>query len=97
MGTCRTCEHARQAGKKDQTDIVGCAVMTRGDISIYDVTNSNVYEGWMYSGRRPGDKSHADTLDKGCLLNGSKLVDSEGCCNHYELATRVFTDEGEVV
>ena len=91
---CRYCEYARQAGKRNQTSVVGCAKAFRGELSVYDIDRSvGVYSGWVYSGRRPGDESKSDTLGKGALLNNATLVDSIGSCRMWEPANIIYGDK----
>ncbi len=88
---CRMCEHARQAGKRDQTDIVGCTAMTRDDVSPNQYRGGNVYEGWLYSTRRPGDErnEYEPGLWLGALVRGV-LVDSKGACPSFIQADKII-------
>ena len=95
--SCRYCEHARQVGDMSRTDVVGCALMTRGGISIYDYVGKNVYEGWMYGGRRPGDTSKSRGIGHGVHQNFSKLVDSDGHCKDFERAITIYEDNDNAI
>ena len=46
------------------------------------VRNSNIYEGYIYFGRRPGDIAKNKELGKGTLTLGL-MTDARGSCDKY--------------
>jgi hypothetical protein len=56
----------------------------------------NVYEGWFYTKRRPGDerKEGAPGEWLGAMIRGV-LVDAKGRCSSFKNAKTIYPDEGE--
>ena len=82
MRKCLNCEHARQSGKLNQTDVVACVMLTDGRAGLGDVSGSNIYEGYGYLGRKVGDSSESDGIGRG-VITLSYLVDSKGSCPSF--------------
>lgn len=88
---CGNCKHARQIADKKRQDIVGCVLLNGNPndslgsplLKMEDVRESNVYEGYVYFGRRVGDIEKSDTFGKGTLTLGL-MVDETGYCPKYE-------------
>lgn len=84
MTKCIECEWARQVGDKTCTStIVGCALLATDAIPRRIVVG-DMYSGWMYMQRRPGDVGKSDTLGKGALLHGDYLVSAEANCHKFK-------------
>jgi len=79
---CGNCEHARQVGDKSCQHIVGCVSLIKGEVSPQEVKNSNVYEGYVYCGRRVGDIKDCETFGRGVLTFGL-MTDYTGSCRLY--------------
>lgn len=83
MPNCIDCEWARQIGDKTRTDVVGCALLSTSTISPSSVIG-DLYEGWMYPQRRPGDVADSKELGKGAMINGPSLVSAQAECPSYK-------------
>lgn len=84
---CINCKWARQVGDKSRQDVVGC-VLLNGDpsdsfkaplLSPNSVENSNIYEGYIYFGRKVGDIEDSKSFGKGTLTLGL-ITDATGSC-----------------
>lgn len=82
MSHCSDCEHARQTAKKSCQNRVGCVMLGQEKITIHDVKNSELYEGYIYYGRRVGDISESKALGKGALTLGI-ITESKGTCKSF--------------
>jgi hypothetical protein len=52
-------------------------------VKQHEVLNSNIYKGYIYFGRRPGDVQESNFIGKGAITLGL-LVDSKGYCKKFE-------------
>ena len=83
---CSECYWARQAADRARQDVVGCVNMDRGGLA-YQSARGQLYTGWFYAKRAPGDVSDKDNFaGRGALVNGY-LIDAGGRCE-------LFTDGG---
>jgi hypothetical protein len=85
MKNCGNCTHARQSARLGQTEIVGCAKLTLGEISINDVSGAgNLYEGYIYGARRVGDCRESKDVGLGhSVLTLGMLCDSTMTCDRW--------------
>lgn len=81
--SCANCGNARQAADKSRQDVVGCRLMTLENVPDPSFYGGNIYEGWLYGGRRPGNTGESTTVGEGMLTRGI-LVDATGYCKHHQ-------------
>lgn len=89
--SCINCKWARQIADKENQDIVGCVLLNGNPadslkppiLHMNEVVTNNVYEGYIYFGRKVGDIADSDTFGKGTLTLGL-MVDSTGYCKKFE-------------
>ena len=85
MRICRNCEHARQCGDMKRTDVVGCAAFMDENITVHDVKNEgNIYQGYAYPKRRPGDNipTKPNEIGRGAIVY-TYLLDDVLTCKHF--------------
>ena len=83
MQRCINCIHSRQAADRSRQDVVGCPRITDNS-KLYWEAEGQLYQGWFYSCRRPGDTGDTDnTISRGAIINGI-LIDSDGYCSGFE-------------
>ena len=92
--TCRTCEHARQVGDKSRVDLVGCALLARGNIGRNHISDGKLFGGFIYVGLSPAQPSDG-TFGQGHMVNGFHIVNATASCKYYSEETRIFWQEGE--
>lgn len=88
---CGSCKWARQIADKNRTDIVGCVLLNGNPcdsfkppvLSIDKVVGGNIYEGYVYFGRRVGDIADSHNFGNGVLTLGL-MVDSSCLCKEWE-------------
>ena len=82
MRSCRYCEHARQVGDLNKVNVVGCACFMQENLTIQDVKNKgNLYTGYAYPKRRPGDNAPTKSgeIGRGAIVYTTLLDDVLTC------------------
>ena len=86
MRRCLKCKHARQAGRLNQVDVVGCVKLSNGEVEVSDVIGEgNIYNGYVYFGRKVGDNRDSRTVGLGHgVITYGLLCDADLSCDNWE-------------
>ena len=81
--SCYYCRYARQVANRKVTDVVGCPLIAN-DSKLFNESEGQLYEGWYYAHREPGDVSDEDNIPTRGLLNKGILIDASGSCQNFD-------------
>lgn len=95
---CLRCDYARDVPEENlKKGFVGCAYHTRerddGNKNSCNCITGDVYEGWIYGGRRPYSTIKNPTVSEGLMTNYCIVVEQDACCEKFELSSTYIWNE----